>query len=121
MGRKKPDIELLGLLSEMFHLDSPAFLTFVFFHKLCECYTEEATSASYFGLCLLFCCGLPGPANLPKSCYARERRQGTRRLNETSMSALSSEPPAGLKWVVFGLTTSSSPSAVAELTPKAGE
>ena len=30
----------------MFRLDSSAFLSFVFFHKLRECYTEEATSAS---------------------------------------------------------------------------
>ena len=47
-----------------------AFLSFVFFCKLRECYTEEATSASYFCLFLLFCYCLPGPANLPSSCCA---------------------------------------------------
>ena len=46
------------------------FLSFVFFCKLREWYTEDATSASYFCLFLLFCYCLPGPANLPRSCYS---------------------------------------------------
>ena len=56
--------------AEMFRLDSSAFLSFVFFRKLRECYTEEATLASYFCLFLLFCYCPPGPANLPSSCCA---------------------------------------------------
>ena len=35
----------------------------LFFRKLRECYTEEATSIAYFCLFVLFWCCLPGPAN----------------------------------------------------------
>ena len=51
----------------MVGLDSSAFLSFVFFYELLECYTGEATSASYFYLFLLFCCRLPVPANMSSS------------------------------------------------------
>ena len=54
----------------MFSWYSTAFLGFVFFRKLRECYTKEATSTSYFCLLLLFCYCLPGSANLPSSCWA---------------------------------------------------
>ena len=44
----------------MFSWDSSASLSFVFFRKLRECYTTEATSAAHFCQFLLFCYFLPG-------------------------------------------------------------
>ena len=43
-------------------------LSFVLSRKLRDCYyTEEATSALYICLFLLFCYGLPQPAYLPSN------------------------------------------------------
>ena len=55
----------------MFRLASSAFvLSFVFFPKLRECCTEEATPTSYFCLSLFFCYWLLGLANLPRNYSA---------------------------------------------------
>ena len=61
-------LDILGLEAYMFSRDSSAFLSFVFFRKLLECYKEEATFASYFCLFLLFCHCPPGATNLSSTC-----------------------------------------------------
>ena len=59
-----------GFLERPHLLCCNAFSAFVLSSMLREFHTDEATSASYFCLFLLFCHCLPGAANLPSSCSA---------------------------------------------------
>ena len=82
-------LHMVGQWALMFCLDSSAFLTFIVFHKFCECYTEEATLGSCF--CLFLLSAITGQAEEHLSCQwvSRERQQSQKSLSETSLAASS--------------------------------
>ena len=64
-----------GGRTHMLEKDSLAVLSFLYFHKLCECYTEEATSTAYFCLLLPSLDGQSAQQQLGQGASTRREQQ----------------------------------------------